>query len=146
MKAIRRVEIPAAVREFADGIPLYEEPAAVTEAREVVRTAVSLRPLLYVCDRWAGVLVAPGASAWTLGRRVLVRASQWGVERTDHLVAHELVHVAQWAERGRVAFLASYLGAYLRARARGLGHWAAYREIPAEVEAYGIEAVVEPYL
>lgn len=146
MRAIRRVEIPAGVREFAEGIPLYEESAAVTEAREVMRAAVASRPVLYVCGRWAGWLVAPGASAWTLGRRVLMRAREWGVDRTDALVAHELVHVAQWSRRGRAGFLVSYLGAYLRARMRGLGHWAAYREIPAEVEAYDIEAIVEPYL
>jgi len=146
VRSIRQVEVPAAVREFADAMPAGGEPAALTDARAIVRSAIASRPSIYVCGGWARVLVAPGASAWTLGRRILVRASQWGREGTDLLVAHELVHVTQWVERGRLSFLASYLGAYLRSRLRGRGHWAAYREIPAEVAAYEIEAVVEPYL
>lgn len=145
MRAIRRVEIPAAVRDFAEG-GAVGEPAEVSEAREQVRAAIAARPLLYACAGWAGMLVARGASAWTLGRRVLIREDHWGVDGTDHLVAHELVHVSQWSERGSVRFLFDYLRAYLRGRVRGYGHWAAYREIPAEVEAYDLEAVVEPYL
>ena len=34
-----------------------------------------------------------------------------------------------------VGFLVRYVGAYLRWRARGFGHWGAYRRIPLEVEA-----------
>jgi hypothetical protein len=45
------------------------------------------------------------------------------------------VHVEQWRRLGAVGFLRRYLGAYLRWRARGYGHWAAYRRIPLEVEA-----------
>ena len=51
------------------------------------------------------------------------------------LLAHELVHVRQWRELGVVGFLVRYVGAYLRWRLRGYGHWAAYRRIPLEVEA-----------
>lgn len=146
MSTIRRVAIPAAVREFADATPVPGEPAEVSAARTRIRSAIAEGPVVFVCGGWAGLLVAPGAAAWTLGRLVFVREAQWGVDGTDHLVAHELVHVQQWSERGRLRFLSAYLGAYLRERMRGLGHWAAYRRIPSEVEAYDLEAVVEPYL
>jgi hypothetical protein len=53
----------------------------------------------------------------------------------DRLLRHELVHVRQWQTLGVAAFLVRYLGAYLRWRLRGYGHWAAYRRIPLEIEA-----------
>lgn len=74
----------------------------------------------------------PGAAAITLGRVVSVRRRFAGDER---LLRHELVHVRQWRELGTVRFLTRYLGAYVRWRLRGYGHWAAYRRIPLEVEA-----------
>ena len=61
-----------------------------------------------------------------------VRRRNAGDER---LLRHELVHVRQWRELGTTRFLVRYLGAYLRWRLRGYGHWAAYRRIPLEVEA-----------
>jgi hypothetical protein len=76
--------------------------------------------------------VPPGAAAITLGRVVSVRRRFATDER---LLRHELVHVRQWRELGPIRFLARYLGAYLRWRLRGYGHWAAYRRIPLEVEA-----------
>ncbi len=77
-------------------------------------------------------LVAPGAAATTLGRFVFIRPDALGSAR---LVRHELVHVRQWRQLGVVGFLRRYLGAYLRWRARGYPHWAAYRRIPQEIEA-----------
>lgn len=77
-------------------------------------------------------LVAPGASATTLGRFVFVRPGAAGSRR---LMDHELVHVRQWRDLGVVGFLARYLGAYLRWRVRRYPHWAAYRRIPLEIEA-----------
>lgn len=74
----------------------------------------------------------PGAAAITLGRLVSVRRRFAGDER---LLRHELVHVRQWRDLGTIRFLVRYLGAYLRWRLRGYGHWAAYRRIPLEVEA-----------
>lgn len=53
----------------------------------------------------------------------------------DRLLAHELVHVPQWRQLGAAGFLLRYVGAYLRWRLRGYGHWGAYRRIPLEVEA-----------
>ena len=74
----------------------------------------------------------PGVAAMTLGRFVLVRR---GNEQRVDLIAHELVHVAQWREFGIVRFLARYLGDYARARRSGMGHWDAYRAISLEVDA-----------
>ena len=76
--------------------------------------------------------VPRGAAAITLGRLVSVRHSSAGDAR---LLRHELVHVRQWQALGVAGFLVRYVGAYLRWRLRGYGHWAAYRRIPLEVEA-----------
>jgi hypothetical protein len=81
---------------------------------------------------WVGGPVPPGAAAITVGRVVSVRRRFASDER---LLAHELVHVAQWRSLGVVGFLGRYVGSYLRWRVRGYGHWAAYRRIPLEVEA-----------
>ena len=51
------------------------------------------------------------------------------------LIAHEAEHVRQWSERGLTGFLVWYLRGYLRWRLRGYPHFAAYRRIPAEIEA-----------
>jgi len=81
---------------------------------------------------WIGGPVPPGSSAWTLGSWVIVRRRS---ADSVLLLTHELEHVRQWRERGRVGFLFGYLAAYLSWRARGYPHLAAYRRIPAEVEA-----------
>jgi len=75
---------------------------------------------------------APGAAATTIWSAIFVRP---GAAADAHLLRHELEHVRQWHEHGPVGFLRRYLGAYLRWRARGYPHWAAYRRIPFEVEA-----------
>lgn len=77
-------------------------------------------------------LVAPGASATTLGRFVFVRPAAADSAR---LLRHELVHVRQWQLHGIPGFLRRYLGAYVRWRLRRYPHWAAYRRIPLEIEA-----------
>jgi len=66
------------------------------------------------------------------------------------LVAHELVHVAQWHRTGRRAppglrwavFPVRYVGSYLRARWRGMDRASAYRAIPYEREARRFERAV----
>jgi hypothetical protein len=50
-------------------------------------------------------------------------------------MAHELEHVRQWRSQGAARFLGRYLGSYLRWRLRGYPHQAAYRRIPAEIDA-----------
>ena len=77
-------------------------------------------------------VAAPGATATTLGPLILMRASGVGNAR---LLRHELEHVRQWREQGAGGFLWRYVGAYVRWRARGYPHRAAYRRIPAEIEA-----------
>ncbi|HEX9969919.1 MAG TPA: hypothetical protein VGB03_07245 [Acidimicrobiales bacterium] len=74
----------------------------------------------------------PGADAVTLGSLVIVRRSAAG---SGSLLRHEAVHVRQWRELGVVGFLRRYLGAYVRWRLRGYGHYGAYLRIPLEVEA-----------
>ena len=76
--------------------------------------------------------VPPGAAAITVGRVISVRLRAVGDER---LLRHELVHVRQWRQLGFGRFLLRYVGAYVRWRLRGYGHWAAYRRIPLEIEA-----------
>ena len=74
----------------------------------------------------------PGSAGMTIGRRVLLRRDH---ERRHALIAHELVHVEQWRDQGRVRFLTRYLADYLRSRGAGARHRAAYLAIPAEQEA-----------
>ena len=81
---------------------------------------------------WVGGPVPPGAAAWTLGSLVIVRRRS---AANQHLLAHELEHVRQWRERGRIGFLIWYLRAYLRWRLLGYPHDSAYRRIPAEISA-----------
>jgi hypothetical protein len=78
--------------------------------------------------RW----LASGAHGMTLGRHVLLVR---GHEDKPVLLAHELVHVRQYAERGRIRFLAHYLLDYGRNLVRLRNHREAYLAIPTEVEA-----------
>lgn len=81
---------------------------------------------------WVGGPVPPGADAWTLGDLVIIRRAHAG---SAHLLRHELEHVRQYREQGFVGFLRRYVLDYLGLRLRGWGHDAAYRRIPAEIEA-----------
>jgi len=81
---------------------------------------------------WIGGPVPPGSAAVTIGPLVSVRRRAASNER---LLRHEREHVAQWRRYGIVGFLVRYVGAYVRWRLRGFGHWAAYRRIPLEIEA-----------
>ena len=77
-------------------------------------------------------VLPPGSSGMTLGRQVLLRR---GHEGDRKLVAHELVHAAQYADRGRARFLTRYLADYARNLIRLRNHRQAYLAIPAEVDA-----------
>ncbi len=77
-------------------------------------------------------LLPPGAHGMTLGRHVLLLR---GHEDRPTLIAHELVHVRQYAERGHLRFLARYLWDYTRNLLRLRNHRKAYLAIPTEVEA-----------
>ena len=73
-----------------------------------------------------------GYSAITIGSVISVRRRAAG---DQHLLRHELAHVHQWRRLGVAAFLTRYLGSYLRLRASGFPHRAAYRRIPLEIRA-----------
>jgi len=79
-----------------------------------------------------GAPVPPQADAITLGKTILVRSR---AAESKGLIAHELVHVRQFADLGPLRFLGKYVGSYMRFRLNGYGHMAAYRRIPLEVEA-----------
>jgi hypothetical protein len=81
---------------------------------------------------WVGGPVPPGSAAITLGSLIIVRR---GLEDHPLLLRHELVHVDQYRRRGVIRFLVRYVADYLRLRSRGYPHLAAYRRIPAEIEA-----------
>ncbi|MDH4144840.1 MAG: DUF4157 domain-containing protein [Acidimicrobiia bacterium] len=80
--------------------------------------------------------LAPGALGMTSGRIILLRRDE-PVDGTSVLIAHELVHVRQFAEVGRLRFGARYVWQYLANLVRFRNHREAYRNIAAEVEAYG---------
>jgi hypothetical protein len=76
----------------------------------------------------------PAVDGMTLGRWVLLRG-----DRIDHrrsvLIAHELVHVRQFAELGPLRFVSRYLLEYVRNLVRLRSHRAAYANISLEIEA-----------
>ena len=78
--------------------------------------------------------LAPGSAGMTIGRFVLLTSD---VDRSGEreLLAHELVHVRQYAEAGLVPFLARYFRDYLQGLVRLKNHRQAYLAIPSEVEA-----------
>ncbi len=79
-------------------------------------------------------LLPPAADGMTIGSYVLLRGDQ--IERrSSTLLAHELVHVRQFAELGLVRFGIEYFGAYLKNLARSRNHRQAYLDIPLEIEA-----------
>ncbi len=91
---------------------------------ELARTVKIRKPLL----------LPPGMGAMAFGRTVWLRRDD---DRSGarELIAHELVHVRQYAEQGRARFVMRYVGHYLRLLARLRSHRAAYLAIPAEIEA-----------
>jgi hypothetical protein len=85
------------------------------------------------------------ADAFVLGRHVFLSRRgaleiRAGTEEGRELLAHELVHVEQYEERGVPRFLLRYFGEYLVARARGRSHLDAYRAIGFEREASRLAA------
>lgn len=80
-----------------------------------------------------------GVHAITLGSKIFVQSDRFdAVVRGEEpeLIAHELVHVAQWRRYGRLGFLAKYLSDYTRLRLLGLTHGQAYRGIGFEHAAF----------
>jgi len=80
------------------------------------------------------------AEAFVLGRRIFLSpaAAREVLRRSPEslsLLAHELVHVAQFRRHHAVPFLARYLAEYLRHRLEGASHSKAYHAISFEREA-----------
>jgi len=84
-------------------------------------------------------LLPPAADGMTIGRFVLLRGDRIE-DRASTLLAHELVHVRQFAEMGPIRFLSAYLGAYVRNLRRTRNHHQAYLDIPLEIEAREVAA------
>ncbi len=96
---------------------------------------VVFRPI----PRWLLPLFAGAVRAITFDRTVLVHPEFFDevvAGDSPELVAHELIHVRQWAEAGVVTFLVRYVADYLRLRVLGCGHDDAYRHIGYEWAAY----------
>ncbi len=82
--------------------------------------------------RWP--LLPPGVGGITWGRFIVLRRDD-DREGTRPLLAHELVHVRQFARSGRLLFGLRYLTEYVVGLVRLRSHRAAYLAISAEVEA-----------
>jgi Domain of unknown function (DUF4157) len=97
------------------------------------------RASLWPMPRMVHAIVGSRVAAITLGSRIYVdRARLEGLVRGEdpELLAHELIHVAQWRRDGVVAFLSTYIRDYVRLRILGLSHAEAYRRIGYEWVAY----------
>ncbi|MCY3648400.1 MAG: DUF4157 domain-containing protein [Acidimicrobiaceae bacterium] len=78
--------------------------------------------------------LAPGSHGMTVGRLILLlRDDDHSGRRT--LLAHELVHVEQYAQLGAVRFLRRYLREYFANLCRLRSHRQAYLAISFEAEA-----------
>lgn len=75
-----------------------------------------------------------GFAGLTLGRFVLLARPQ-PTDGSSTLIAHELVHVEQWDQRGRIGFLRWYLGDFARELRIRRSWMPSYQAIRAEVEA-----------
>ena len=75
-----------------------------------------------------------GYDGMTLGSTILL-AHEVDEEGNSPLLAHELVHVRQWADRGRIRFSGRYLGSFLRGLRLHRSWKHAYLSIEAETEA-----------
>ena len=82
-------------------------------------------------------MLSPGMDGMTLGRLILVLRDD---DRSGCrvLLAHELVHVEQYAQLGPVRFLWRYVREYLGHLRRLRNHMQAYRAISFEVEARAV--------
>ena len=79
-------------------------------------------------------VLAPGMAGMTLGRLILVLRDDDRSGRRS-LLAHELVHVAQYAQWGTARFLWRYVREYGINLWRLRNHQQAYKAISFEVEA-----------
>lgn len=79
-------------------------------------------------------VLAPGTAGMTLGRLILVLRDDDRSGRRP-LLAHELVHVEQYADLGRARFLWRYLREYVSNLLRLRRHRQSYLAVSFETEA-----------
>jgi hypothetical protein len=75
-----------------------------------------------------------GFDGMTIGSNIFLR-SRVAVDGTSTLLAHELVHVRQWAELGPVGFSYRYVRSFLAGLIDHRSWMRAYRSIDAEEQA-----------
>ena len=75
-----------------------------------------------------------GYDGMTLGSTILL-AHDVDEQGNSPLLAHELVHVRQWAEQGPIGFSGRYLGSFARGLTSHRSWRQAYLSIEAETEA-----------
>lgn len=107
--------------------------AALGAAPTRLRVRGGLLARLLTTRRRVGIALGP---SWVLIHPELHRRARSGWDpRVLRLLVHEAAHALQYHELGVAGFLRRYLGDYLRARLRGLGHHDAYCAIRLEAEA-----------
>ena len=87
-------------------------------------------PLLFGARRSGVAGIALGAKVFVVSPLHL---------RSPALLAHEAMHVVQQRHRKMLPFLTRYSWHWLKRRASGMNHDAAYRSLPDEEEARAIE-------
>lgn len=99
------------------------------ECYDLVAPSLARRVRVY------GIPFIPGGYAGiTLGRNILL-TTDVDADGSSALMAHELVHVGQWSDRGMLAFSRWYLSSFARNLVRHKRWTAAYLNIEAEIEA-----------
>ena len=116
-------------------------------------------PTVHIYSRFGarivtGILLVDGI---TLGRAIFVhprfvrRSSTGRLVISKQLLAHEIVHVLQYANEGTAVFLSNYISSFWR-QFRGRKKWSAkswyeaYLAIPHEIEAREFAARFKPWL
>ncbi len=80
-------------------------------------------------------VLPPGAIGLTSGRLIFLRRDEPS-NGSSTLIAHELIHVRQFVEMGRLYFFLRYVASYVNNVVRLRSHRRAYLAIPQEQEAY----------
>jgi hypothetical protein len=83
-------------------------------------------------EHWLAHLLK--ASAVTIGHTVYYAGKPDQV--SERLRRHEMIHIRQYQDMGKLKFLFRYFKEYLGSRLRGNDHKAAYYSISFEKEAY----------
>lgn len=77
------------------------------------------------------------ASAVTIGHTIYYAGKKESI--SDRLRRHEMIHIRQYRDMGKLLFLSRYFKEYLGSRIKGNDHKAAYYSISMEKEAYAKE-------